>query len=195
MKRFLRAIADVYDGQSGPMTVELSSALRSSQQLSTKPPHEPGPTGEILDHMMAAHASAHHPLLNEIARVRNSLVWYSPSFERIPEPIGSRLSVVELLGPDGLVFCDHCRLGLFLQMPDLFYPGHAHAADELYLVLSGTADWQLGGSEAIPRSPGSFIHHPSGHWHAMNTRSEPLLAIWGWTGDIGFDSYAIEAVP
>ena len=193
MKSFLQAIAETYETQSGPMTAELSAALRGSEQFTPQTPYEPDLTGTMLDQMLAAPESGRHPLLDEVARVRASLVWYSPSFDRIPEPIGSKLSVVELLGPSGLVFCDYCRVGLFMQMPGLFYPGHAHAAHELYLVLSGTAEWQLNDTPPMTHPPGTFVHHPSGHWHAMNTRSEPLLAIWGWTGDIGFDSYAIEA--
>lgn len=193
MKRFLEAIATAYDAQPGPMTAELSDALRSSESRGPITPYESSLTGRMLDQILAAKEPDPHPLLAEVARVRESLVWYKAESERIPEAIGSRLSFVELLGPDGMVYCGHCRLGLFLQMPDLCYPGHAHAANELYLVLSGTAEWQTNGSEPTPQPPGSFIHHPSGHWHAMNTRSEPLLAIWAWTGDIGFDSYSMEA--
>lgn len=173
------------------MTVELAAALRSSQSLSAKTPCEPTPTGALLDQIFASPGPTRHSLLDEVARLRDRLIWYSPSFDRIPEPIGSRLSVVELLGPNGLVFCDHCRVGLLLQMPQLFYPAHAHAAHELYLVLSGTAEWQLGDSPPTPKPPGSFIHHPGGESHAMNTRDEALLAIWAWTGDIGFESYRI----
>ncbi len=191
MKSFLRAIADTYEAQGGPMTAELAAALRSSGSLSAKTPFEPTPTGALLDRILGSPASPRHPLLGEVARLRDRLIWYTPSFDRIPEPIGSKLSVVELLGPNGLVICDHCRVGLLLQMPDLTYPAHAHAAHELYLVLSGTAEWQLGDASPQTKPPGSFIHHPGGHWHAMNTRSEPLLAIWGWTGDIGFESYRI----
>lgn len=192
MKRFLQAIADILEAQSGPMTAELSAALRASDGQTAATPLEPPLTGKMLDQILADQVPDPHPLLAEVARVRESLVWYRPDSARIHEAIGSRLSAVELLGPDGMIFNSSCRLGLFLQMPDLFYPAHAHAADELYVVLSGTAEWQCNDSEPKLRPPGSFIHHPSRHWHAMNTRSEPLLVIWGWTGDIGFESYLIK---
>lgn len=173
------------------MTAELSAALRAAGSFSPKTPYEPAITGAMLDQILESADPAQHPLLAEVARLRDSFIWYTPSFDRIPEPIGSKLSVVELLGPDGLVLCDHCRVGLLLQMPDLVYPAHAHAAHELYLVLSGTAEWQLGDAPFRPQPPGSFIHHPGGRRHAMTTRSEPLLAIWAWIGDIGFGSYRI----
>lgn len=193
MKRFLQAIAHTLEAQSELMTAELSDALRASDVPAPGTTVEPPLTGKMLDQILADQVPDPHPLLYEVARVRESLVWYRPESERIPDAIGSRISFVELLGPDGMVFNGNCRLGLLLQMPDLRYPGHAHAAEEIYLVLSGTADWQINDSDPTPRPPGAVIYHPSGQRHAMNTRNEPLLAIWGWTGDIGFDSYTIES--
>ncbi len=195
MKKLFEAIATAYDAQPLPIAGELSDALRSSDRHQRKTPHEPAQTGRALDRMLGDQIPEPHPILAEIAQIRETLVWYKAASERIPDAIGSRLSFVELLGPDGMVYCGHCRLGLLLQMPDLCYPGHVHAANELYLVLSGNAEWQTNALDTAPRPPGSFIYHPGGHWHAMNTRSEPLLAVWGWTGDIGFGSYSMDAKP
>ena len=84
-------------------------------------------------------------------------------------------------------------MGLYLQAPEeTFYPAHAHDAEEFYLVVSGAALWQAGTDDFRPAAPGSLIHHRSGEAHATHTKSEPLLALWGWLGDIGFDSYRLE---
>jgi dimethylpropiothetin dethiomethylase len=84
-----------------------------------------------------------------------------------------------------------CRVGLFLQGRHTAYPVHRHAAEELYLVLSGTACWQRGSQTPGLLVPGTFIHHASWEAHAMTTVDDPLLAIWCWTGEIGFEHYEI----
>ncbi len=191
MKRFLQALADSLEEHSGSMTAALCDALRRSEGSTRLPSCEPPPIVRMLDQILATGNPDPHPLIEEVARIRETLAWYGARPERIPEAIGARLFFVELLGPDGMLFCDRCRLGLLLLMPESHYPAHAHAADELYLVLSGTAQWQCGDTAPKLLPPGSFVHHPSEQPHAMRTGGEALLAVWAWTGDIGFESYSM----
>ncbi len=93
-----------------------------------------------------------------------------------------RYGWAELLGPYGAFACDHARLGLLLLGRETLYPSHAHAAEELYLVLAGTADWQHGDGPWQPRAPGTTIHHTPHLPHAMRTSAEPLLAMYLWWG-------------
>ncbi len=51
----------------------------------------------------------------------------------------ARYAWAELLGPYGILASDRLRLGFLLLGPDILYPPQAHAAEELYLVLGGTA--------------------------------------------------------
>ena len=90
----------------------------------------------------------------------------------------------ETIGPSGLARSDRIRLGLILLGPSTFYPGHHHPAVEVYHILAGTADWQLGKGPFIPRKPGEFILHPSNVAHATRTHDEPLLALFGWHGEV-----------
>ena len=86
-----------------------------------------------------------------------------------------------IIGDSGLVPSTNIRMGLYLQNRNVDYPSHAHDAEEYYLILSGHGSWQIGNSwyDAIP---GSIFHHQPGASHRMITKSEPLLAIWIWTG-------------
>ena len=90
----------------------------------------------------------------------------------------------EIAGPTGLASCDQLRIGLILQGPNTFYPGHHHPAVEVYYVLAGTAHWQQGSGPFVPQPPGNLILHPSGVRHAMRTEDEPLLAIFAWHGEV-----------
>ena len=86
-----------------------------------------------------------------------------------------------IIGDSGLVPSTNIRMGFYLQNKNVDYPSHAHDAEEYYLILSGHGSWQIGNSwyDAIP---GSIFHHQPGASHRMITESEPLLAIWIWTG-------------
>ncbi len=119
------------------------------------------------------------------------LHWRQAGFGKLPEKLSCQISVTELIGPDGIFENPNVRIGLLLQSPGIHYPRHWHSAEELYFIISGTANWAIGDEKENPHAPGSFVHHVSAQKHKMTTQSEPLLALWGWTGDIGGTSYSI----
>tara|TARA_B100001094_G_scaffold127521_1_gene123476 strand:- start:196 stop:780 length:585 start_codon:yes stop_codon:yes gene_type:complete len=120
-----------------------------------------------------------------------SLHWRPAGFGKLPGDLSQKICVTELIGPSGIFKNTETRIGLLLQSPDVHYPRHWHSAEELYLVIAGTATWSVENGVDTPRPPGNFIHHKSGQVHTMNTTTEPLLALWGWTGDIDGTSYSI----
>ncbi len=70
--------------------------------------------------------------------------------------------------------------GLLLLGPNTSYPAHRHEAEEIYLPLSGAADWRQGDAIWRKRPPGTLIGHCSEEIHAMRTGDEPLLALYLW---------------
>jgi len=103
-------------------------------------------------------------------------------------------SVAKIIGPDGMIPAADFRFGAFLQYPDTWYPLHHHAAEELYLILSGAAEWTRDGIDGQPEPPGALFRHASHERHATRTLGEPLLALWVWLGDIDPGSYRVEGV-
>jgi len=114
------------------------------------------------------------------ARLSGQVQW-NQSSRGVPELFEGGYSFSEIIGHSGLVPSKKIRMGLFLQNPNVDYPSHAHEAEEFYLILSGHGSWEIGNSwfDAIP---GRIFHHQPGESHRMITESEPLLAIWIWTG-------------
>ena len=114
------------------------------------------------------------------ARLSEQLKWHQAS-RGVPEIFEGGYSFSVIIGDSGLFPSTNIRMGLFLQNQNVDYPSHAHEAEEFYLILSGHGSWQIGNSwsEAIP---GSIFNHQPGESHRMITESEPLLAIWIWTG-------------
>ena len=98
----------------------------------------------------------------------------------------------KLVGPDGVLPCDRFLFGAFLIAPDTVYPLHSHAALETYIILSGQSRWWNSDAGYQPEPPGTVIVHEPFQPHAMRTGSEPLLTLWAWQGDIGFESYRFE---
>lgn len=100
-----------------------------------------------------------------------------------PAAFLERYGWTELVGPDGPVACARARLGCLLLGPGTLYPTHAHAAEELYLVVSGTAAWRSGSGRWRERPPGALLHHPPWTPHATRTAEGPLLALYVWWGE------------
>jgi hypothetical protein len=97
--------------------------------------------------------------------------------------LGDRIGFAELIGPDGPLIAPACRVGFTLMAPDTVYPMHRHPAIELYLVIAGHAEWATpAGGRILP--PGEGVLHATNLPHAMRTFGEPLLALYGWHGDI-----------
>ena len=121
-------------------------------------------------------------LLASFLSVARFLPWEYRYAERADAPgLGGRMGFAEVIGPASPIHSDTICLGWTFISPRTLYPLHLHPAIELYYVVSGTAAWTLEGA-VQDRAPGSFILHPSNALHAMETRDEPLLAVYVWTG-------------
>ena len=118
------------------------------------------------------------------------LPWTDGGFA-LPASIKGRNAYAELIGPEGPVVSDKCRFGFYLQAPDCLYPPHSHAAEELYLLLGGSAEWQLDDGKPFVPPDSGLVHHLPWQKHAMRTGASPLLALWVWLGDIRYGTYSI----
>jgi len=114
------------------------------------------------------------------ARLSEKVQWHQAS-RGVPEFFEGGYSFSVIIGDSGLVPSKKIRMGFFLQNQNVDYPSHAHEAEEFYLILSGHGSWQIGNSW-YDANPGRIFHHQQGESHRMITESEPLLAIWIWTG-------------
>lgn len=123
------------------------------------------------------------PLVEQLVAAAPVLAWRQTYDARTAPPAFlARYGWTELIGPHGSCAADTLRLGFLLLGPDALYPPHTHAAEELYLILAGTADWRRDQEPWCPVPPGGTIHHPPNMSHAMRTTAEPLLALYLWWG-------------
>ena len=88
----------------------------------------------------------------------------------------------EFIGLRGPIPSSSLACGVLLLAPGLTYPPHAHQAEELYLPLSGVAEWQMGDADFATVQPGQVIHHAPWVPHAMRCGAEPMVALYLWRG-------------
>ncbi len=168
---------------------ELDEALRA---LATTEPRQPASTVPGCTHLPEALVGADPSLRDAMETVAGDLAWRVPGFGHLPRSLTGRMAASELVGPGGMIGHDRVSLGVILLAPKLDYPSHSHAAEELYLVLSGTLDWEIDDGRTGPVRAGEFVHHKPWQRHAMATGAEPALLFWGWTGNIRGDTYSMD---
>ncbi|MCR9261673.1 MAG: cupin domain-containing protein [Pseudomonadaceae bacterium] len=104
----------------------------------------------------------------------------------------------DLIGADGpgQIPQQDLRFGM-LEIPGhTVYPGHRHAAPELYYVISGRAMWTVG-KDTFEATAGTTIYTPADTVHRMvNAHDEPVVTVWAWWAPGGdpaaFDPDAYE---
>lgn len=89
---------------------------------------------------------------------------------------------LEVFGTRGHFAHDRVAGGLLVLGPEVVYPDHHHVAEELYVPLTGGAEWRMGNAAFAPREAGEVILHASNVSHAMRTGAESLLALYLWRG-------------
>lgn len=89
---------------------------------------------------------------------------------------------IKLLGPDAYWHSDQLASGFLILGDDVTYPQHSHQAEEIYLPISGNAEWYRQDRGWQKQSAGSLIHHASKVKHATRTIGEPLIALYLWRG-------------
>ena len=121
----------------------------------------------------------------------DDLVWFRNA--AVPADFVARSGAAELIGPDGSIPSDDFRFGLFLIDADSDYQRHRHAADEIYLVIGGRAEWRVESDASwSARTAGQWMDVASMTPHAIRTGAEPVAMLYSWTGDITFDSYEVD---
>ena len=127
-------------------------------------------------------------LRGAIAAMKPLLSWQrapgNPNVNNGQTDFHYRHAFCTLVGEDARVPTTRLRVGLLLIDAHCFYPLHAHAADEIYLPVSGTATMQIGSTPPKVRDPGKCLLIPGDTPHAIWTGGHMILLAWAWLGDI-----------
>lgn len=105
---------------------------------------------------------------------------YSPA--QVGEAFLAGSGWFNLVSPDGPYVSQTCRVSIGYWAAGLDYPDHAHAPEEIYLVLAGSARFRSDGQVPRTLGPGESWHNPGGVMHGALMVPGPLLAIAYWSG-------------
>ena len=189
----LLALADLTEAEPRAAAQATADILRAAANTHS---FAPAPRSLLDDEIKAAALGANAlPCAALVAQAAAFLPWQaSPAAALQPGHLAASKAVVTLISPEGPIHAPDLRFGLFYQAPGVYYPLHAHEAAETYTLLAGTAPWQAGDTRRV-LGPGDSIYHPPQLPHAMRAGPEGFLAMWRWSGDIGFDSYRMLPDP
>ena len=188
LSNFLAAAGKKFQTHPSDIAQEIYQALDSDLIPRQSPVVEAAPVDVSLSNFLKDGRS---DLISLLLQCSDLLTWREAGFGKLPEEFSKRIFASEIIGPKGIIDNPSMRVGLLLQLDHVAYPKHWHSAEELYLVLLGEAHWSVDDGSQEVRSPENFVHHKSNQPHRMTTIKEPLLAMWGWTGDIDGQSYSV----
>jgi len=141
------------------------------------------PVLSMLGRLDVQCTAATRPLVKMLVSRADSLSWRQTyNREEVGQAFLDNYGWTEIVGLRGPVPSDRLASGFLLLGPKTLYPAHVHAAEEIYLPLSGTADWLLR-ADWHTRAPGEPIHHPPRVAHATRTGATPMLALYAWRGE------------
>lgn len=149
-----------------------------------RPHHAPPKSLPVRAHLPVARAVAdarYFAFVDALIACQDSLPWGQTYDETDIGPAWGdgfldKYGWAILLGADGVFESPDLIAAVMLLGPGITYPVHAHAPEELYLVLAGRASWRLDDGPWRVLDPGVLIHNPPWRRHGMRTdQGEPLL--------------------
>jgi len=127
-------------------------------------------------------------LLRLFMRHSNRLCWeqgYKKEDGLVGDDMLNNYGFVEVVGKRGPFVSEKIRCGIGVWGPRVIYPIHVHKAEEIYLVMSGSALFKLGEGQEEKKTPGEVIHVRSMLPHGFRTTDDPLVILYLWqAGDL-----------
>ena len=136
-------------------------------------------------------------IANALLAVSDHVIWRKSPRDASEGPdaviLSRNFAATCIIGDGGILPSDKISTGFSLQAPDIYYPPHAHFAEESYWVIGGEGDWRVGSDPWFAVRPGDTIYHSSQTRHTMQTNALPLLSVWLWTTDLDSDVIIVRS--
>ena len=125
-------------------------------------------------------------IVNQFALMADHLAWgQTYSKDDFGAEFLERYGWSEFIGLRGPLPSENIACGVLMLGPGIEYPRHRHAAEEVYIPLSGQTLWRQESQDWTVRKLGRPIYHAPWVPHAMKTGEFPLLALYLWrAGDL-----------
>ncbi len=122
------------------------------------------------------------------ARDRHRLHWeqsYRCGDGLVGEDMLAGYGFAEVVGRRGPFVSERVRCGIGVWGPGIVYPAHHHEAEEIYVVLAGSARFRVGSQAEATCTAGDVVHVTSRVRHGFRTAHEALVVFYAWqSGDL-----------
>ena len=138
------------------------------------------PAINCLDDAAANAESPARELLELFARHKEHLYWeqsYKKEDGYVPDAMLANYGFAEILGSRGPFVSHRIRSGIGIYGPGVHYPRHWHEAEEIYLPLSGSAQFTIDGQSA-ERGPGEVVFVASNTPHGFVVGEERAMVLF-----------------
>ena len=143
------------------------------------------PAADFLDDAITRAPPQTRGLLETFGRHRERLRWeqsYKKEDGVVPDAMLAAYGFVEIIGKHGPFISERIRAGIGIYGPNIVYPVHRHHPEEIYIVLSGSADFMIGDTESIHKSAGDLVYMESNTPHGFRTGDQPFVIYYLWQG-------------
>ena len=173
------------DASDHPELGRFRAGLAGEQQGWQEPVPCSLPAAGHLDSMKAKDDSIFRPVLDAFATHHQSLFWeqsYTRQHGVVSDSMLAGYGFAEIMGKNGPLVSHSVRCGIGVWGPAIEYPVHRHDAEEIYVVLAGSATFILGDNSPELRQVDDVVFVSSGLSHGFSTFSEPLAVLYFWQG-------------
>ncbi len=103
----------------------------------------------------------------------------------VPDAMLEGYAFAEIIGKQGPFVSDRIRAGIGIWGPDIVYPRHQHQAEEIYIVLAGSAEFDIGSAGKTGYDTGEVIYVEANTPHGFLTGDQSLVLYYLWqAGDL-----------
>jgi len=183
---FLDAVRDFTLAHPHPEIERFKAAMRDwgDSWSAAEPVYHPA--ADYLD--AAARQPDSHELVARFALHKHRLRW-EQSYRRedglVPEAMLDGYAFNEVIGKRGPFVSEAIRCGIGVWGPAIHYPQHHHQAEEIYLVLAGSAEFEIAGAAPVNRGVGDVVYIAPNQVHGFRTSDDLLVVFYLWqAGDL-----------
>lgn len=146
------------------------------------------PVKELLTRMVAYTSPDSEMMLKLFEQHRDDLRWeqsYTKEDGVVGEDMLCAYGFTEIVGKHGPFLSERVRSGIGVWGPNITYPIHRHQAEEVYVVLAGSAVFTVGDNPDRECSHDEVVYVKSMTPHGFRTQDDPLVIYYIWrNGDL-----------
>ena len=146
------------------------------------------PAADLLTSSLAHTSTRTHDLLSLFEQYKQRLFWeqtYRRTDGVVSDALLAAYGFAEIIGNRGPFISDRIRCGIGVWGPGIVYPRHQHSAEEVYMLLAGSAEYNVGDTTEKHYGAGDVVFVKSRTSHGFRTTDEALVVCYLWqAGDL-----------